>query len=341
MAPRLAMPNPENASLRELREAGKVGTFETNVRCHAIQMLIAGIPREQVCAALQVSERSLRTWISLFNEEGLDGLIVNKRPGRPHIIGEEKARELTELINNPKKADRDFRTAKAFHGHIRDAFQIECSYQTVVRFFHEQGYVLKVPQPWPDRQDEKLREAFRNQLRLLSEQEDIDIWFEDESGFEGDPRPRRRWDRKGNKTRSTKNGDHIRMNTLGTVCPRTGEFFAIEATHVCPEMFQIFIDEAAKSITPARKRTILILDNASWHKKKSLNWHFFEPLYLPPYSPDLNPIERLWLVLKDRWFNNHICKNLDELIERLDRAILDLIGKPEELKITTSFGKLL
>jgi len=203
------------------------------------------------------------------------------------------------------------------------------------------GYVLKVPQPWPDRQDEKLREAFRNQLRLLSEQEDIDIWFEDESGFEGDPRPRRRWDRKGNKTRSTKNGDHIRMNTLGTVCPRTGEFFAIEATHVCSEMFQIFIDEAAKSITPARKRTILILDNASWHKKKSLNWHFFEPLYLPPYSPDLNPIERLWLVLKDRWFNNHICKNLDELIERLDRAILDLIGKPEELKITTSFGKLL
>ncbi len=131
------------------------------------------------------------------------------------------------------------------------------------------------------------------------------------------------------------------MNALGVVCPRSGEFFAIEATHVCSEMFQIFLDEAAQSITSARKRNILILDNASWHKKKSLDWHDFEPLYLPPYSPDLNPIERIWLLLKDRWFNNHVCKNLDELIERLDRAILDLIGRPEELKITTSFGKLL
>jgi transposase len=134
MAPRLAQPNPENASLKELRVAGKVGTFETNVRCNALQMLIVGIPREQVCAALQISERSLRTWINLFNKEGLDGLIVNKRPGRPHIIGKETVLELTERISNPKKADRDFWTAKAFHGHIRDAFAIECSYQTVVRF---------------------------------------------------------------------------------------------------------------------------------------------------------------------------------------------------------------
>lgn len=341
MAPPLAQPNPENASLKELKEAGKVGTFETNVRCNAIQMLVVGIPREQVCAALQVSERSLRAWIGLFNKEGVDGLIVNKRPGRPHIIGKEKALELADLIRNPEKADRDFFTAKAFHGHIQGAFQIECSYQTVVRFFHEQGYVLKVPQPWPDRQDEELREAFRKKLATLSEQEDVDIWFADESGFEGDPRPRRRWDKKGNKTRSTKNGDHIRMNALGMVCPRTGEFFALEATHVCSEMFQIFLDQAVTSVVPVRKRNILILDNASWHKKKSLDWHDFEPLYLPPYSPDLNPIERIWLVLKGRWFNNHVCRNLEELIERLDRALLDLIGKPEELKIATSFGKLL
>jgi transposase len=69
--------------------------------CNAIQMLIVGIPREQVCAALQVIERSLRAWISRFNKEGADGLIVNKRPGRPHIIGKERALELTDLIDDP------------------------------------------------------------------------------------------------------------------------------------------------------------------------------------------------------------------------------------------------
>ncbi len=163
----------------------------------------------------------------------------------------------------------------------------------------------------------------------------------DESGFEGDPRPRRRWDKKGHKTRSTKNGDHLRMNALGMVCPRSGEFFAIEATHVSSDMFQAFLNEADSSLTFPRNRNILILDNASWHKKKSLQWHHFEPLYLPPYTPDFIPIERLWLVMKDRWFNNVVCKNMNLLIQRLDRALLDLIGRPEEVKVTTSFGKLL
>jgi hypothetical protein len=76
------------------------------------------------------------------------------------------------------------------------------------------------------------------------------------------------------------------------------EFFAIEASHCDTDIFQAFLDEAARSIILTRKRTVLILDNASWHKEKKLNWHFFEPLYLPPYSPDYNPTERISLIVK-------------------------------------------
>ena len=54
--------------------------------------------------------------------------------------------------------------------------------------------------------------------------------------------------------------EHVRLNIPGTVCPRTGEFFAIEASHCDADVFQVFLDEAAESITPARKRNILILD---------------------------------------------------------------------------------
>ena len=51
-------------------------------------------------------------------------------------------------------------------------------------------------------------------------------------------------------------------------------------------------------------------------------------MYLPPYSPDLNPIERIWLTMKARWFNNYVCKNEEKLLERLDKAILDVIDNP-------------
>ena len=88
--------------------------------------------------------------------------------------------------------------------------------------------------------------------------------------FEGDPRPRRRWDKNVRKTRVTKNGDHLRMNVMGMVCPRSGQFFAIETSHSDAVLFQAFLDEANKSVQLQRPKNVLIVDNASWHKKKDL-----------------------------------------------------------------------
>jgi transposase len=340
MAKRLLKPNSENSNLMELKNTARIGSSETALRCTAIQMLLVGVSREKVCEALLITERSLTTWINLFNEKGVDGLIVNKRPGRTAIINGDHVGQLAQLIEKPEIADRTFWTAKSFHGYISEAYKVECSYQTVVRFFHKQGFALKTPQPWPDRQDEELRKQFLQQLELLWNDPNVDLWFGDESGFEGDPRPRRRWDKKGHKTRITKNGDHIRMNVIGMVCSRTGQFFAIEASHSDSDTFQAFLDEADKSITFQRTRNILIIDNASWHRRKSNKWHKWEAMYLPPYSPDLNPIEQIWRVLKNKWFNNHICRNVDQLIDRIDEAILDVINNPNQTQKTTAIGKL-
>lgn len=196
---------------------------------------------------------------------------------------------------------------------------------------HEKGYVLKVPRPWPDRQDAAQREKFLNELQSLLEDPGVELWYGDETGIEGEPKPRRGWAIKGTRPRVTHNGDHTRLSILGTVCPRTGEFFAIEASHCDTDVFQVFLAEAAKAITPTRKRNILILDNASWHKRKSLNWHFFEPLYLPPYSPDFNPIERVWLIMKADYFCNLHCRTKAALIERADHALCELMDNPEKV----------
>jgi transposase len=340
MARPLLIPNPHNATIEELNQVSRVGSIETATRCTAIQMLLAGADRDLVCKALLVTNRALRKWINYFNQCGVDGLIVKKRPGRMAIINDEQASKLVDLIDQPQQAERSFWTAKAFHGYIGQQYRIECSYETVVRFFHRQGYALKTPQPWPDKQDEQLREAFLHKLEQLLNQPDVDIWFADESGFEGDPRPRKRWDKKGRKTRVTKNGGHLRMNTIGMVCPRTGQFFAIEASHSDSATFQAFLDEADKTVSFQRTTNILIMDNASWHKRKTTRWHSWQPKYLPPYSPDLNPIERIWLKMKARWFNNYVCKNEEQLLERLDQAILDVINHPEKIKNTTAIGTL-
>lgn len=309
----------------------RAGNRETYRRALVVVMLLSGIAREQVLAALDLDQSTLRKIVRAFNLYGVDGIVAKKHTGRPRAINAEQQEQIVEEFEKPGQAQRTFWTATAFHGYIAEKYGVECSYPTLVRLLHEKGYKLKVPQPWPDRQDEELREAFRAQLAELERAPDLDIWYGDETGVDGEPKPRRRWAMKGSKPSVVRNGNHVRLSILGTVCPRTGEMFAIEASHCDTDVFQAFLDEAARSIRPTRQRNILVLDNASWHKRKSLDWHFFEPLYLPPYSPDFNPIERVWLIMKAEWFNNIHCNDSEALIRRADAALIDLINNPQKV----------
>jgi transposase len=315
-------PNSQNCSMSELDAAMRAAaSHRERDRLRAIKALILQPDFQFVLELFDLSERTLRAWISAFNLQGIDGLLDKDRPGRPRAIGQEHEERLRDLIIRPSQAEITHWTAKKFHGYLLEQLRIECGYRTVVRWMHEQNFRLKVPQPWPDRQDEEQRQAWLEGLRALLADPQVDLWYMDEMGVEGDPRPRRRWARVGEKTRVTKNGDHLRMNVTGMICPRTGQAFLLEFTHNDREIFQAFLDEAGKAVRTERRRNILICDNASWHKCKSVKWGIFEPMYLPAYSPDFNPIERLWLLIKAEWFSDFIAKDRDALIARLDNAL--------------------
>lgn len=290
-------------------------------RLTAIRALIFGQRHEDVAVIFNVTQRSVQRWVRAFNASGIDGLIERTRPGRPRKIHPKQSDQLCQLIEHPEQAGEVHWTGKKFHGYLRRELKVEVGYSTVMRWLHEQNFRLKVPQPWPDRQDEAQRQEFVRELRRWLSDEQIELWFADETGIEGDPRPRRRWAKKGDKPRVTKNGDHLRMNVTGVICPRTGEMFAFEYTHSDRECFQDFLNRANNAIGFGRRRNLFICDNASWHKSKTLRWGRFEPVYLPPYSPDLNPIERLWLLIKAHWFADFIAKTHDQLVQRIDTAL--------------------
>jgi transposase len=83
------------------------------------------------------------------------------------------------------------------------------------------------------------------------------------------------------------------------------------------------------------------MDNATRQRRKATHWHRWQPKYLPPYSPDLNPIEPIWLTIKARGFNNYVCKTEQILLERLDQAILDAIDNPKKAHQTARIGTLI
>jgi transposase len=161
-----------------------------------------------------------------------------------------------------------------------------------------------------------------------------------ECGIEGDPRPRRRWVQPGKPRTVPYLGDHIRQNVIGAVAPQSGKFFGLIVDGVDTDVFQVFLDELSKAI-PKKEgmRQILIADNASWHKSAQLNWHHFEPKFLPGYSPDFNPIERFWLRLKADWFWDFFARTPEELTERLCTALKSFIDQPDKTASICSIRK--
>jgi len=330
-------PNLENCSLAELEVAAKAAPSKrSHNRLMAIRALTLNIPAGQVAALYSISLRSLNNWVRWFNQQGIDGLIEGARSGRPAKITPEQSAHYCQLIEQPELADQLHWTAVKFHGYLRQELQQEIGYRTVVRWLHDHNFRLKVPQPWPDRQDETQRQLFLERLQVHLRDETADIWYLDEMGIEGDPRPRRRWARKGAKIRIPYYGEHLRMNVTGLVNPRTGQFYALEFTHTDSQVFQVFLEHANQDVKLERSRNIIICDNAAWHKKKSLKWGAFEPVFLPPYSPDLNPIERLWLLIKAEWFTDFFAKTRQQLLERIDQALLWVMNRPDGNKTTCS-----
>lgn len=90
-----------------------------------------------------------------------------------------------------------------------------------------------------------------------------------------------------------------------------GESFLLQMPYCNANNFQIFLDEFSKQRPNEYK--VMVLDNGAFHKAKSL----IIPeniclVFLPPYSPELNPAEKIWAKFK-RDFTNRLFENLDAL----------------------------
>lgn len=109
---------------------------------------------------------------------------------------------------------------------------------------------------------------------------------------------------------------------------------------VDPDVFQCFLDELAKAVPRKEgRRQLLILDHASWHKSRRLNGHHFEPKFLPGYSPDFNPIQRLWRRLQADWFWDYIARTPEALTNRLCPARKSFLAQPDKTASSCSLRK--
>ena len=147
--------------------------------------------------------------------------------------------------------------------------------------------------------------------------------FEDEAGFGRINKPKYCWCFP--ELRPTVPCHHIReyRYAYGAVEPLSGESFFLILPYSNSDCMNMFLCEL--SATYPNDVIILVCDGATWHKSNTLvipkNIYF---LFLPPATPEMNPIEQIWKEIRKRGFRNEFFQTLDKVVDRLCNTICSL-----------------
>jgi len=167
----------------------------------------------------------------------------------------------------------------------------------------------------------EVRQHYVNQTN--AQYKSVRLMFQDEAGFGRISEPSRCWSPSG--TRPIVPCHHIReyQYAFGAVDPIDGENFFLVLPKSDTDCMNIFLHEISK--TYPNDYIIMALDNATWHKSKSLvipdNIRLF---YLPPRTPEMNPIEQIWKEIRKRGFKNQLFQTLNKVIDRLCDTCISL-----------------
>ena len=120
------------------------------------------------------------------------------------------------------------------------------------------------------------------------------------------------------------------------VSPHDGVMDSLVLPMVSEEAMSIFLREVSERHQD--EFILLIMDGAGWHKAKSLEVpENMELIFLPPYSPQLNPVEHIWESIRESGFRNDVFHSLEGVENQLVRCLVALEQDPESVASMTGF----
>ena len=146
-------------------------------------------------------------------------------------------------------------------------------------------------------------------------EKEIEVWFQDEARIGQQGSLTNVWAEKGSRPVVSKQTEYEWVYIFGAVNPINGKSSAMIAASVntdyMNEHLRFISEDAGEDV-----HVILVLDQAGWHTAKKLKVpKNITLMYLPAYSPELNPIERLWAYMKSHYLSNRVYKDYEELFD--------------------------
>src|SRR5512133_1335889 len=172
--------------------------------------------------------------------------------------------------------------------------------------------ILPRPRPRSGRRSKKLEQAVA-EARAQHPDKPIEVWATDEHRIGLKPILRRVWAPKGQRPIALGHHRYKWLYVTAFVQPISGEVFWYISNGISKPFFAALLALFAREAGAGRDRIIVLeLDNAGWHTEPNLVVpDGIRPVYLPPYSPELQPAEHLWPVLDEPLANRHFATLAD------------------------------
>ncbi len=302
---------------------------------------------KEIADNLGIHYQTILEWVKLYNEYGLEGLILGKPPGRHESLTSEQKDQLKETM---KQSSRNLGmrfsnwTVDRVTKWVAEKFGVLLSDERIRQLLHFIGFSYVKPIYSYIMADKKERKAFLSDFNEIANSGEA-FMFEDESTVDQHPSTHGMWVMKGAKAKIRTFGNHVKRHVFVAVNPATGKVVSMVAKRLTANAFIRFL---GKLLNGVAETITLILDNSQCHRAKAVieflsrHRNRIKVMWMPKYSPDLNPSEQVWKDMKFDVCHNYLFGSANKLAWGIRGYFRQL--KPERVMSLCNtdylFGKL-
>ncbi len=315
-------------------------TYE--VRLRAIRALLSGMSVSDVAQAYQTNRTTVYRWRKRYEAEAEAGLIRRSGSGRPRVLAQLDRERLTRLVLSSALDhgyESDLWTCGRIQETVRSEFNTDISRWTIWRRLRESELTYQKPERRYIEASEEERRHWRRyevpKIRKTVKKHNAILYFQDESNISLTAILGKTWAPRGKKAVAEVTGKRGGVSAMSAISGVGRLIFKLHEKRIASDEVIAFLQQMLKH--HGRRHLVVVMDQAPPHTSKKTRTfaesqkrlHVF---YLPKYSPDWNPDEKLWNHLKHQELKGHRAKTKEDLRELARQKLEHLSSSPKKLR---------
>ena len=301
------------------------------IRIRAVEALVRGMSVTDVASAYQVDRTTLFRWRQRFEGQGAAGLERRNGSGRPRKLAELAEDVWSDIVLQPASVfgfETDLWTVRRVHQVLCHEYDAIVSRDTVWRRLREVGLTYQKPERQYFQIDEEARQEWLRKevpkIRKTVEKHRGILYFQDESNISLTALLGKTWAPCGETPKVRVTGKRGGVSAMSAISGRGHLLFRLLDKRIASAEVIEFLRQMLKH--HPRRHLVVVMDQAPPHTSKATNTfvesqprlHVF---YLPKYSPDWNPDEKVWNHLKNQELVAHQARTKDDLRDLTQRKL--------------------